>query len=1076
MNVGVGKNTEFSERDETVRLSIKMPENYWNPDRVKLFEQLTSADEGIAELYNAAVDLLGDSQVLNPSVRIMTICHYMREVLNALPETLGESPEIPLRGRIDNTKERDVLLCDCDELFGQQENYAVSETVDLIGDTSLPKQMVEHLKTWARSENTVTTKRRTRDAWLTDKLINPNNPALPALEKSRDFFMKNTHYRVGYAEQTGEIDDRTILEHIEVIETIMRSRLGFFFDIQAELLTLVEDANKVSEVDEGFIAPTDDQIESVRVRLAHPQQRRIFYTRLENPLWVKPLFEAGLFVGPMDGEYWVEIYYLIKMSSIVSSDVLSVFLSIVEKPNQFLRQGIARSAALMDAVDASELANCMAKWADSSSLNQLLDPNDLETITVQLLSNEETIDSGRRLTNAFYTPRKASTVPNIGLPEPSFAIEEYFYAQTLPVIALRLGKARVVILQRWLEQYMDFSNKEDAESKIDMSYVWRSTVLESTEFYTHVVGNALVDELKRALIESLGEGTKKWQHSIDNNWPIIRRVAIAGLVEFFESNDIELLNPEIRRQIIDATKSVLSCGDFYRYSFESEFDALLRTAVKNNLLISLAPCFDVIRNEHPIYGSNGSRKESFHDVEDKRVAYCERWQLHYLTKIGDSFLPTDLFELKEELVCRYGDDQFTMPADASFIQVGTLSPLSLDEMKNLGPNILLNHLIEWEPDNNSISGASYDGQSRALGGLIVECPDFFETNKNRLVELKPIYISTIFSGFEYAMQAGKSICWNTVADLANWVIDEAAKPNENAGADDYFDENSFKQAKSALANLLEAASGNENANCMDKTCLPIVIPCILRLAADLNPDADFEESYGGDNMDPLTLSLHSIRPMAIRTLIRLSSRFPDAPEVPEMLSIIEEHFHDSDDSTSVAAAMGEGYPNLFLSNTDWAESRINKVYGSVQPLGLCEQISLSSSLYAIRPNSMLLEMLRAPIREACIQMKKTPLVFGIREKSLPEQIGDWIVRLYVQDFLSADDELVDIWFDNANLEVREKVMNRISWAIRQEKELPQTMIENFIVLWNNRFAYVSDTPEDAIELNGVFVDCAFWTI
>src|SRR5438105_13977978 len=87
--------------------------------------------------------------------------------------------------------------------------------------------------------------------------------------------------------------------------------------------------------------PTHSQIDKASNLLAHAEQHRYFFDKLNNPLWIVPLVEKGFFLHPPrivenDGNGtvrfppWPESKYLIRMADyeVVQKDIADIILKI----------------------------------------------------------------------------------------------------------------------------------------------------------------------------------------------------------------------------------------------------------------------------------------------------------------------------------------------------------------------------------------------------------------------------------------------------------------------------------------------------------------------------------------------------------------------------------------------------------------------------------------------------------------------------------------------------------------------------------------------------------------------------
>ena len=165
-------------------------------------------------------------------------------------------------------------------------------------------------------------------------------------------------------------------------------------------------------------------------------------------------------------------------------------------------------------------------------------------------------------------------------------------------------------------------------------------------------------------------------------------------------------------------------------------------------------------------------------------------------------------------------------------------------------------------------------------------------------------------------------------------------------------------------------------------------------------------------MDPLTLSLNTIRPSAIRALIRLVGSFPQTDAATEALAILDQHIAGRDVSLAVAAAVGEGTGRLFSSVPSWIEERVGAIFGEGLPSTDYQQVAISTALATYQYQPDLLELLRGSILVMIEELPDVEHVSGwtSHSRTCDQLIGDWIMRGIIDDHLSYDDPLVESWF------------------------------------------------------------------
>ena len=125
----------------------------------------------------------------------------------------------------------------------------------------------------------------------------------------------------------------------------------------------------------SWTTPTPEQVEKAIALLAHPEQRRYFFDRLENPLWLEPLQKKGFFKNPpavvRDEEKntvgfppWSESRYLARMAVHDPTKALGIALSI-ETDNIRVHEDLVDAALAMPAEMADKLTPKVLHWLES---------------------------------------------------------------------------------------------------------------------------------------------------------------------------------------------------------------------------------------------------------------------------------------------------------------------------------------------------------------------------------------------------------------------------------------------------------------------------------------------------------------------------------------------------------------------------------------------------------------------------------------------------------------------------------------------------------------------------------------
>ena len=89
--------------------------------------------------------------------------------------------------------------------------------------------------------------------------------------------------------------------------------------------------------------PTNEMVEKVLASVKKETDREYFFSRLNNPLWIEPLYKSGYFSDPLGKKvlpggyvqypYWPELSYLVAIAEEAPDQVVKIVLSLPETNN-----------------------------------------------------------------------------------------------------------------------------------------------------------------------------------------------------------------------------------------------------------------------------------------------------------------------------------------------------------------------------------------------------------------------------------------------------------------------------------------------------------------------------------------------------------------------------------------------------------------------------------------------------------------------------------------------------------------------------------------------------------------------
>ncbi len=262
----------------------------------------------------------------------------------------------------------------------------------------------------------------------------------------------------------------------------------------------------------GYQAPTAELIAEALRRTPTPVLRRAFYGKLRNPLWVRPLMEAGAFTAPPEPQitddglirdiYCPEVDYLARVAGEVPDDVVDVLVPLKDSNNAWVKRATAEIAAVIPAAQGVKLLPLLKAWATSSTgLGWRTDESSLVSFAVQLLDGGQ-VRPGRELANLLFMPRR----PRSNEPfqrKPELTLDEHWYVTELPRIATALGGDALSATSGWLATYLKHAGYAGSDS--DFSGIVRPSIRDRGDDLHQGPDDALVEVIRDLAVARLSD-------------------------------------------------------------------------------------------------------------------------------------------------------------------------------------------------------------------------------------------------------------------------------------------------------------------------------------------------------------------------------------------------------------------------------------------------------------------------------------------------------------------------------------------------------------------------------------------
>lgn len=439
------------------------------------------------------------------------------------------------------------------------------------------------------------------------------------------------------------------------------------------------------------------------------------------------------------------------------------------------------------------------------------------------------------------------------------------------------------------------------------------------------------------------------------------------------------------------------------------------------------------------------------------------WQLQMLNALGDQ-LPEEWISRRVELEEEIGPVE---PAAAPFPQarfVGSRSPITADELKEMGIDALLGFLQSWEPEDG-FDVPSREGLASVLEGVVKDAPRSFAHAAPRFGDVDPTYVRAILRGLSGALEAGLDFEWGPVLELIASISGEPSDSARQAQVADDGDPGwswSWQQALELILHGLRSKVENR----IDDGHFDVVME-IARVNVDRADHSLTDEREDSEASE--SLALNSVRCTALRVAIVLAARKREMDESGEgpldsdVATILETYLDpEVEPSTAVRSIYGWYYGMLLYCDEAWAVARVPRIF-PIEDQGFW-RAAWESFVMRNDGNGKLLDVLRASYRRA---------IEGISPEKPEGRLNDpdealivHLVSYYVSGFIDlGNDSLLDQFYEKASDERRSEVISLLGASMEALSPLGEEGEARLRALAERRLKAV-EGGTDADELAG----------
>ena len=710
--------------------------------------------------------------------------------------------------------------------------------------------------------------------------------------------------------------------------------------------------------------PTSELIDKALGSFKKEHHRKYFFSRLENPLWLKPLAERSCFKYPPKAQrfddgtvqfpYWPEIQYLKNVCSEKPDEVISLVLDLPDTDNSVVYDGILDIALQLPSEYSVKLkdkilqytsmerqfgtyryADLLERWTKE---NQTAAALELAKILIKFAPDPQSEAKREQRQESVNDWRSAIRTSLHPVPQCS----DWEYSNIMskgvrPLAEKEPFKISCLLFDTLVDMIHLRTHKEDLNNEEDHSNIWCPRLYpqndkhenpESILVHTLAYSCANVFEKSHDTVAVLDRVLRK------KPWAIFKRLR----QHLYGQYPNEQTKPWIRELI-------LTHKDYGLWEHHFEFQQMIRLACEHfkDTLLSEEEricIFDAIlkgpSKENYRYWIEGWLGEEFTEERFKERQQRFHWmQLRPFESVLFGKYETRFRKLQDKINKPISDDNY--PPYKTEVRTGGVSersPRPPTDLSNLTDKELLDFINEWEKDeesyeNNSFVKVNIAALANAFQTVFRESiiPDpirlkFWMKNRERIE--RPIYIRMMIYAMQALVKERNFSQLNEWLGFSEWILSHP----------DREDNRDYKQGDESREhqNWINArrAVGDFIGVCLEEdidapiTAREKLARILEMLCTHYDWNLDENNPSGLYRNDPLTEGINNTRSQALENLVNfgfwLRKHEPQC-EVPEVTTLLEKRFSSETDyplTLPEYAILGKNYLSIYNFNKKWA--------------------------------------------------------------------------------------------------------------------------------------------------------------
>jgi hypothetical protein len=823
----------------------------------------------------------------------------------------------------------------------------------------------------------------------------------------------------------------------------------------------------------SWTEPTTELVNRAITSTLDSTQRQYFFNKLENPMWVKPLWENGFFRKPPEPRptgdrgfqipFWEESRYLARVAKDAPMEVAEIASNIrtenihiledivdiaiaIESPEiskKLYQQAIAFAGNRFAGWNTQKLGALVVHWARIGATKEALK---LAAKIVCLHPDprrKEKEEERKADPHAFFTRLQPQALYGIHVYKEIF---DKYIKQLAELVPFETAK----ILAENLASAITLSFFELEEPVVyDASDIWCQN-LKDADIYEWDPKTYLTHALTHACEAFLNKEPQRLPELDDilrqHHWYIFRRLRWYLYAQF----------PQYAKGLI-RTEAVNYDG-YSDGEYGFEFARMLRAAAEANVLTKdeLGKIFQKIASGPDMealkkwYGNRitdediQARREyffikqlfPFKPVLQNFPEYWKKYQAYLKKDQEPEFI--NYFKFR-----RGGREGAPV---ARFVP--NVSPISVEELKAKSDEEILEFLSNWRPRTTrfELDAPNMYGLGEAFVKILKEQPDRFLNLADRMTVTNPTCLRDYLYFLVERVKQKQQVPWKNVIILCEWITKQPSRQRDDDKDDWRSGEPDFTSSRRSVASLFQHGSYT----------YPDSIPLefrdrVFQIIKSLCTEYDNRLDTQVFGTDFLSHAINSVRGEAIHALIghalwiknHLCHEHLAIEKMPEVQLLIEDRLNpDTEKALSVHAVFGLLSPSLNYLDNNWFKKIKPKIFPVENELSDRWFAAWKTFVCWNNPHPVFLDIFKAEYQLAIERLE------SLREEeksnnSAVTAMSGHLISFYWWGILSLtdNDSLLQRFIEKANEEELAWIMNYTGHALENTRDLLTQAIE-----------------------------------